>query len=333
VEGVLSAIGDTPLVALRRYLERAEISVWAKLEVCNPGGSVKARPALRMLQDAIDAGLVGARTTVIESSSGNMGVGLAQACRYHGLQLICVVDSRAHEISVRTMRALGADVRVVTDPDPATGDLLAARLALVASLVAGTTDSFWPDQYANASNPAAHADGTMREIDEALDGDLDYLLVATSTTGTLRGCWDYLQAHHRGTQLIAVDAVGSALFGGERGTRRLPGVGAGVPTELSMAASFDRLERVSDLDCVVGCRRLADREAILAGASSGGVLIALERIAATIAPGSRCAVILSDGGTGYLNTVFDDEWVNRELGCTPAQLAAAVGPLASASAG
>ena len=318
---MLEAIGDTPLVALRRYLDRPDIGVWAKLEACNPGGSTKDRPAAGMLQDALECGLIGAGTTVIESSSGNMGVGLAQACRYHGMALICVVDARAHEINVRVMRALGADVRVVSRPDPETGDLLAARLKLVRELLASTPGSFWPDQYANASNPAAHAAGTMREIDDALDGELDYLVVATSTTGTLRGCWDYLREHGRETQVVAVDAIGSALFGGTRGTRMLPGFGAGVQTELSAAATFDRLVRVSDLDCVVGCRRLADREAILAGASSGGVVTALERLAARISPGSRCVAILPDGGTGYLRTVYDDAWVQRELGCAPAALA------------
>lgn len=318
---MLEAIGDTPLVALRRYLPRCAVEVWAKLEACNPGGSAKDRPAAGMLQDALDRGLIGPGTTVIESSSGNMGVGLAQACRYYGMALICVVDARAHDTIVRTMRALGADVRVVSDPDPETNDLLAARLKLVRELLASTPGSFWPDQYANPSNPAAHATGTMREIDEALDGELDYLFVATSTTGTLRGCWDYLREHGRQTQVVAVDAIGSALFGGTRGTRMLPGFGAGVPTELSAAAMFDHLVRVSDLDCVVGCRRLVEREAILAGASSGGVVMALERLAARIAPGSRCAAIFADGGSGYLRTVYDDAWVQHELGCQPAALA------------
>ncbi len=329
VDGVLAAIGDTPLVALRHYLgERPEIALWAKLEASNPGSSSKARPAARMIEDAIERGEITAQTTVIESSSGNMGVGLAQACRYHGLRLICVVDARAHETNVRMMRALGADVRVVRDADPDTGELLATRLKLVAELLAQIPDAFWPDQYANASNPAAHAAGTMREIDESLKGELDYVFVATSTTGTLRGCSDYVRAHGRATQVVAVDAVGSALFGGVRAPRVLPGFGAGVETELSAGALFDHLVRVSDLDCVAGCRRLAAREAIVAGASSGGVLMAVQRFAAQMAPGSRCAVILPDGGSGYLTTVYDDAWVRHELGCSPAQLAALVEPAA-----
>jgi cysteine synthase A len=324
VEGVLGAIGNTPLVALRRFLLRPDIDVWAKLEATNPGGSAKDRPAARMIRDALDSGLVDLGTTVVESTSGNTGIGLAQACRYHGLRLICVVDARAHERSVRAMRALGADVRVVTEPDPQTGDLLVARLALVRRLLAEIPNSFWPDQYANESNPAAHAAGTMREIDDALEGQIDWLFVATSTTGTLRGCGDYLRERGRATRIVAVDSTGSALFGGVRGTRRLPGFGAGVETRLSAEAEHDELVRVSDLDCVIGCRRLAAREAILAGASSGGVAFALEALAGQMEPGSRCAAIFPDGGAGYLETVYDDGWVERELGCAHGRLAALV---------
>jgi cysteine synthase A len=223
------------------------------------------------------------------------------------------------------MRALGADVRVIAHPDPATGDLLVARMSAVERLLAQIPNSFWPDQYANDSNPAAHAAGTMREIDEALGGDIDHLFVATSTTGTLRGCGAYLREQGRSTRLVAVDSTGSALFGGVRATRRMPGFGAGVETGLSAEAEFDELMRVSDLDCVVGCRRLAEREAILAGASSGAVAFALEAAAAGMAPGSRCVAIFHDGGAGYLETVYDDGWVERELGCDPARLAARIG--------
>ena len=324
-DGVLGVIGNTPLVRLRRLLLRPDVDVWAKLEASNPGGSAKDRPAARMIEDAVAQGRIDLGTTVVESSSGNMGIGLAQACRYHGIRLICVVDARAHGTSVRAMRALGADVRIVSEPDPDTGDLLVARLNLVQQLLAEIPNSFWPDQYANESNPAAHAAGTMREIDEALDGQVDYLFVATSTTGTLRGCGDYLREHGRATRLVAVDSTGSALFGGVRGARRLPGFGAGVETTLSASADPDDLVRVSDLECVVGCRRLAEREALLAGASAGGVAFALATAAAEMAPGSRCAAIFHDGGSGYLETVFDDGWVERELGCDPERLAELTG--------
>ena len=322
--GVLDAIGNTPLVELTRLLAPLDVRAWAKLEASNPGGSTKDRPAARIIEDALHDGSITSQTTVIESTSGNMGVGLAQACRYHDIKLICVVDARANDRNVRMLRALGAEVRIVTEPDPETGDLLVARRKLVARLLEETPDSFSPNQYGNLSNPAAHSAGTMREIDQALGGEIDYLFVATSTTGTLLGCLDYLRFHDRQTLVVAVDAVGSALFGGTAGPRVLPGFGAGVETELSRWVSYDRLIRVRDLECVAACRRLAEREAILAGASSGAVVAALERLAPAMPRGSRCALIFPDGGAGYLQTVFDDEWVHEQLGCSPERLAGLV---------
>ncbi len=319
-EGIIGAIGNTPLIRLRRYPERGELQLWAKYERANPGGSAKARPAAAMLQAALRDGHLSPNGTVVESSSGNLGVGLAQACAALGLEFICVTDARANESNIAAMRALGAEVRIVSEPDPATGELLAARLRLVGELVASTPRAWWPNQYANPVNARSHQLGTMREIDDALGGELDYLFVAVSSTGTLVGCGEYLRTAARTTRLVAVDAVGSALFGGDRGPRALPGMGAGFETELSQTARWDRLIRVPELDSVVGCRRLARREGILAGASSGGVLAAFDTLSPELEPGTRCAAILPDGGEGYMASVFDDEWVERELGCSAPEI-------------
>jgi len=320
----MTQIGNTPLVPLRNLLDRDDVEVWAKLEMLNPGGSAKDRSAARMVEDALANGTIRRGFTVIESTSGNLGIGLAHACRKHGLNLICVVDIRTDPAKIEAIRALGGEVRVVAEPDPRTGDLLAARLTLVRKLAAVTPGAWWPDQYSNESNPAAHMD-TMAEIDSALDGDLDWLFVATSTTGTLRGCCDYLAEAGRPTSVVAVDAVGSVLFNGARGKRRLPGMGAGVPTKLSRGAWFDRLIRVTDLDSVIGCRRLLAREGIFAGASSGGVAMALESISPLLETGARCAMIFADGGEGYVSTAYDDAWVERELNVTPKELALLTG--------
>jgi len=321
---VLAAIGNTPLIALKDFFERRDIELWAKIESLNPGGSSKDRSAARMIEDGLAAGLIGSDSTVIESTSGNLGIGLAQVCLAHGLRLICVVDSRTDESKQRKMRDLGAEVRVVTEPDPETGDLLAARLALVEQLLDQTPRSWQPDQYANPSNPAAHRE-TMAEIDGALGGEVDWLFVATSTTGTLRGCCDYLVDHSRTTKVVAVDAVGSVLFGGDWGVRKLPGLGAGIATELSKQAWFDHLVRVSEIDCVVGCRRLA-HQGIFVGASAGGVAMAADYLSPMMDSGERCAMIFADGGEGYLDTVYDDAWVERELGVAPSELHAMSGP-------
>ena len=320
VAGVLTTIGNTPLVQLERYLPDAPVQLWAKLESANPGGSAKDRPAARMIDAAIASGQLVAGDTVVESTSGNMGIGLARACCYRDLRFVCIVDSRTNELSVATMRALGAQVHVVSEPDRETGDLLTARLHLVRRLLDEHPDWFRPDQYSNPANPESHRVGTMREIDEALEGTLDYLFVAAGTTGTLGGCLAYITENRRHTRVVAVDAFGSVLFGGRARERKLPGMGAGVQPRLAEDLKPDLLVRVSDLDCVVGCRRLARREAIVAGASSGGVMLAIEQTATTLPAGSVCAAILADNGAGYLGTVYDDDWVARELDCPPGQL-------------
>ncbi len=252
---VRDQVGNTPLVPLARFSDRSDIELWAKLEMRNPGGSSKDRSAARMIYDALAEGRIARGSTIIESTSGNLGIGLARACRQHGLGLDLrrrQPDGRRQDREDPRPRG-GRPGRL--EPDLRTGDLLAARLALVKRLVELTPGAWWPNQYANESNPAAHRE-TMAEIDAALDGKLDLLFVATSTTGTLRGCCDFLVDAGRETEVVAVDALGSVLFGGERAPRRLPGMGAGVTTALSKSAWFDRLIRVSDLESVIGCRRL-----------------------------------------------------------------------------
>lgn len=317
-DGILHAIGRTPLVRLRRHLDLGRGRLYAKLESFNPGGSAKDRPAAEMVARALAEGTINSASTIIESSSGNMGVGLAQACRYHGLRLICVVDCRIQPQNLAILQALGAEVDIVTRP--VAGDLLRARLARVCQLLESIPNSFWPNQYANAANPQAHDRGTVREIDEALDGDFDYLFVATSSTGTIRGCQDYLHRHGRRAKLVAVDAVGSVLFDGAAGKRLLPGLGAGRLPALARGHTYDKVCRVRDLECVVECRRLADREAMLVGGSSGGVLAAMRQMRDHV-QNNVCVAILHDSGTRYLDTVFSDQWVAEHFNLTAQQMA------------
>ncbi len=312
-EGILATIGNTPLVRLGRLLPGAPFELFAKLEGGNLGGSIKDRAALSILEAARARGEVGPGTVVVESSSGNMGIGLALACRVYGLRFVCVVDPKTTPMNVALMRAYGAEVDVVAAPDPETGEYLQARLKRVEALRREIPGSFWPNQYANPDNPRAHH-RTMQEIVDALDGRLDYLFVATSTCGTLRGCADYAREHGIRTRIVAVDAVGSVIFGGERKKRLIPGHGAAVRPALFHSGLADRSVLVGDLDCVVGCRRLLQREGVLAGGSSGAVVAAVEQLQHEIAPGSRCVAILCDRGERYLDTIFSDAWVRETFG-------------------
>ena len=314
VAGVLSAVGRTPLVELTRLLPGSRFRTFAKLEGVNPGGSIKDRSAFGMLSDAIRTGeVVPGRSVVVESSSGNLGIGLAQACRYFDLRFVCVVDPRTNRQNIAIMRALGAEVETVTTVDAATGEYLPVRKRRVAELVATTPYAWCPNQYANPRNAWAHRT-TMREIVEALDGALDYLLVSVSSCGTLRGCAEFAEEHDLPVRIVAVDAEASAIFHAPVGRRLLPGHGAAVRPALFRPGLADEVVHVSDLDCLVGCRTLAAREGILAGGSSGAVVSALTRLRDRIPTGANCALIMPDSGERYLDTIYDDAWVAAHFG-------------------
>ncbi|WP_343224769.1 2,3-diaminopropionate biosynthesis protein SbnA [Pelagicoccus sp. SDUM812005] len=309
--GVLEAVGGTPLVRLERYLDLYDVELFAKLEYLNPGGSAKDRPARKMIEDALEAGEIRRGQTVVESTSGNMGIGLAQACAYHGLKLVCVVDPNAQLQNVAIMQALGATIEWVREP--VNGDFLTARLQRVREIQERDPNVYWTNQYENQRNPEAHFESTIQEIDDVFGDSVDVLFVATSSTGTASGCQNFLKERGRQTKVVAVDAEGSVLFGGEKGPRLIPGLGAGTVPGLAKGKHFDSLCRVSDVRCVVGCRRAAMREAMLVGGSAGGVLEAVRSLQTELV-GKRCVAILHDSGVRYLDTVYSNNWVKEKLG-------------------
>ncbi|HXM50881.1 MAG TPA: 2,3-diaminopropionate biosynthesis protein SbnA [Pyrinomonadaceae bacterium] len=312
-EGVLSVVGNTPLVLLQRTYERTGSRLYAKLEGLNPGGSIKDRTAISILKHGIETGAIHPWTVVIESSSGNMGIGLAQACAFLKLRFICVVDPKTLSQNINILRTYGAEIDLVSQPDRESGEYLPARIRRVRDLMTSVEHGFWSAQYSNIYNAQAHHE-TMREIIAALDTDLDYLFCSTSTCGTLRGCAGYIREHKLRTKCIAVDALGSAIFGGGKAKRLIPGHGAAVIPPLFQANLAERFLHVSDLDCIIGCRRLVREEAILAGGSSGGVFIAAEKAENFIEPGSTCVAIFPDRGERYLNTIYSDTWVREHFG-------------------
>jgi 2,3-diaminopropionate biosynthesis protein SbnA len=311
-EGVLSAIGCTPLIRLNRIAGDAPVQVFAKLEAANPGGSIKDRPARRIIENAISNGLVKAGGLVIESSSGNMAIALAQACVYFGLRLICVVDPKATRQNLQILEAYGVEINLVSTPDPTSGEFLVARLNRVRELLRVFPEAFWPDQYSNTDNSDAHHH-TMKEIATSLHWRVDYLFCPTSTCGTLRGCTEFIRLHRMKTKVYAVDALGSIIFGAQSGKRLIPGHGAGVRPGLFQPDLADRLVLVSDIESITGCRRLVQSEAILAGGSSGAVAIAFDRLKYEIPRNSICVLIFPDRGERYLDTIYSDVWVHENF--------------------
>ncbi len=310
--GILSTIGNTPIVHLSQIFPCASQNIFAKLEQLNPGGSIKDRTALMIVNDGLDNGSINFNTTIIESSSGNMGIGLAQVCAFHGLRFVCVIDPKTTAQNVSLLRAYGAQIELVETPDPETGEFLPQRIKRVRQLIVEIPGSVWPNQYASQSNVKAHYQ-TMREIMVGADNKVDYLFCATSTCGTLRGCVEYRNQNSLSTRIVAVDAVGSAIFGGPIGPRLIPGHGAGIIPDLYYRGLEDEVINVSDLESIYGCRLLLRKEAILAGGSSGAVIAALERKLPDISENANCVVILPDRGERYLETIYSDDWVNNHF--------------------
>lgn len=316
--GFLSTIGHTPLVKLSRLFRESTIAVYGKLELLNPGGSAKDRPALRMLQEAWKEGLIGRGSVIIESSSGNMAISLAMICRSLEMRFISVIDPRTTEANIKIMQALGAEISYVAEPDPATGEFLPARLQRVEHLLSAIPGSYWPNQYANINNYLAHYHTTMKEIAEQLHR-VDYLFCSVSTCGTIRGLAEYVRDYKLATRIVAVDAEGSAIFGGNKEKRRFPGLGAGIVPPFCGPDLADHIVHVSDWEMVESCRALAQKEGILAGPSSGGVLAAVRRLEPQLPPGAVCAGIIHDKGERYLDTVYSDTWVKSQFGRLPGE--------------
>jgi 2,3-diaminopropionate biosynthesis protein SbnA len=312
-DGVLDAIGQTPLVRLRRLVHERDIAVWAKLEALNPGGSGKDRNAAYVLDAALVAGDLRPGYTVVESTSGNFGVGLAQACRYHGLKLICVVDVRTTAANLDLLRAYGAQIELV-DPDGPWGtDLLLGRRQRVRELLGEIRGSFCPNQYENLMGAEAQQE-TMRELVDQLGHSPDYLFCAAGTCATLRGCADYIQLIGADTRVIAVDALGSVIFDGPPGVRLLPGHGSSIRPALLEPSNIDIVLYIGERDAIAGCRRLLQREAILAGASSGALVAALRRMLDALPDECSVALVFPDRGERYLDTVYSDDWVREHYG-------------------
>ncbi len=317
---VLNSLGTlqpfvTPTVQISRLFESHHVDIYAKLDLLQLAGSTKERTANGLVEELLGSGQLRAGGMIIESTSGNLGIALARQCVVRGLKFTAVVDENANPLALELMEAYGAAVdRVQT---PAGGNKLAARRRRVKELLDANPGSVTTNQYGSVANPRAHFSTTMPEIIADSGGNLDYVFVATSTTGTLLGCQQYVRAHNLDTRIVAVDSVGSVLFGGKPGTRRLPGLGAGIVPELASGADPDMVFQIEEIDMVRGCRLLARREGILAGASTGAIVAAMGRLVPTLEAGARIAFMVHDTGVPYLQTVYNDEWVRATLNAEP----------------
>lgn len=285
---------------------------FVKIEGLNPAGSIKNVPARAMVDAAEASGLLRDGAALIESTSGNLGIALAAVCAAKGIRLVLVTDPNANNRSVRHMRALGAEVVVVTERDR-NGGYLQTRVDYIVRRTAEDPHLLWLNQYANPANPSAHRSVTAAQISRYF-GAPDWLFVAAGSTGTLMGCVEHFHSITAPTTIVGVDTAGSVTFGGPAGRRWIPGAGASRRPELFV--DDHRFEKcvVAEAEVIRQCRLVAGRYGVLVGGSTGAVLGAVEAMRDHVAPGSRVVAISPDLGDRYLDTVYDDDWVRSRFG-------------------
>ncbi|WP_250461908.1 2,3-diaminopropionate biosynthesis protein SbnA [Microbulbifer litoralis] len=306
-ESIADCIGKTPVVALSRLFDGGDVSVHAKLELLNPGGSVKDRPAKYIIEQGLRDGSIPPGGHLVESTSGNLGVALAMLCRVYGLRLTCVVDPNISRTNLQIMRCFGAGVDMVQEKD-SHGGYLETRIRRVKSLLKTLPDGVWVNQYANARNWHSHYHGEGEELIGELPEAPDYLVAGVSTSGTILGVSRRLRERFPALQVVAVDALGSVLFGRSEGRRRLPGIGASRVPELLVREEVDEVIYVSDLESCQGCLDLLASEGIFAGGSSGSVIAAIRKLIPQVPRASRILTLLPDRGDRYLDLVYSAEW-------------------------
>ncbi|HLH84801.1 MAG TPA: cystathionine beta-synthase [Trebonia sp.] len=309
-DSLTEVMGGTPLVRLRAVTRGVPktVDVIAKVEYLNPGGSVKDRIALRMVESAEKRGLLRPGGTIIEPTSGNTGVGLAIVANNRGYKCVFVCPDKVAQDKINVLRAYGADV-VVCPATVAPGHP-DSYYSVARRLVAQTPGAWQPDQYANPDNPAAHYHSTGPEIWRQTEGRVTHFVAGIGTGGTISGAGRYLKEASGGTvRVVGADPEGSVYSGGTGRPYLVEGVGEDIWPATYDRQITDEVIAVSDAESFLMTRRLAREEALLVGGSAGLAVVAALKVAATAGEGAVIVVLLPDGGRGYLSKIFNDDWM------------------------
>jgi cystathionine beta-synthase len=307
-DNVVDLVGNTPLVRLGRVAAKVPATVLAKVEYFNPGGSVKDRIALRMVEQAESDGRIKLGGTIVEPTSGNTGVGLALVAQRKGYRCVFVCPDKVSEDKRNVLKAYGAEVVVCpTAVPPDHPD----SYYTVSDRLAREIDGAWkPDQYANPDNPRSHYETTGPEVWDQTDGEITHFVAGIGTGGTISGAGRYLKAVSDGrVRVVGADPEGSVYSGGNGRPYLVEGVGEDFWPQTYDQEICDEIVAVSDRDSFDMTRRLAREEGLLVGGSCGMAVVAALDVAARASTGDVVVVLLPDGGRGYLSKVFDDDWM------------------------
>ncbi|HVJ96566.1 MAG TPA: cystathionine beta-synthase [Acidimicrobiia bacterium] len=306
---ILDLVGNTPLVRLKRISEAEGIRgmLAAKVETTNPGGSVKDRAAISMIDAAEREGLLKPGGTIVEPTSGNTGAGLAIVAAQRGYKCIFVMSDKMSDEKVALLRAYGAEVVVcptaVAPEDPRSYYSTAERL------VRETPGAFRPDQYSNQANPAAHFASTGPEIWEQTDGRITHFVGGLGTGGTITGVGKYLKSQNPNVQIVGGDPAGSVYSGGTGRPYLTEGIGEDFWPTTYDPAIVDRVIEVSDAEAFAMARRVTQEEGLMIGGSGGTAVHAALVVAREEGPDAVIVVLLPDSGRNYLSKIFDDDWM------------------------
>jgi cystathionine beta-synthase len=323
VESVVDLVGNTPLVKLNSVAQGVAATVLAKIEYVNPGGSVKDRIALPMIEAAEASGQLGAGSTIVEPTSGNTGVGLAMVAQRKGYRCVFVCPDKVSQDKINVLRAYGAEV--VVCPTAVAPEHPQSYYNVSDRLVREIPGAWKPDQYSNTNNPLAHYDSTGPEVWEQTDGRISAFVAGIGTGGTISGTGRFLKEISGGrVKIVGADPEGSVYSGGSGRPYLVEGVGEDFWPQCYDRTVPDEVIAVSDQDSFLMTRRLAREEGLLVGGSCGMAVVAALRYARRLDADDVVVVILPDSGRGYLSKIFNDDWMADYGFLTPASHEATV---------
>jgi len=290
-------IGGTPLVRLNRLSKPGGATIYAKVESFNPGGSIKDRICLNMINEAERLGKLKPGGTIVEPTSGNTGIGLALVAAVRGYKLILVMPESMSMERASLLSSYGAQLVLTAAWEGMKGSIKEAE-----SIVAQNPSYYMPDQFSNPANPDMHRKTTGPEIVNALDGRVDAFVAAVGTGGTITGCGEVIRERNPAAKIVAVEPAGSpVLSGGDPGPHKIQGIGAGFVPKVLNRTLLDRVVTVTDDEAYQTAKLLAKKEGLLVGISAGANVFAAQKIAEELGPGKNVVTILCDTGERYIS--------------------------------